>query len=69
MELGNPPRRASGLMWTDAAIMQEAGIPTVIFGPKGEGKHALTEYVEIDSVVTCARILARTALDFCNWSP
>ncbi len=65
-ELGAPPERATGLIWTDAALMQEAGIPTVILGPKGEGKHALVEYVEIDSVVDCARILARTAIEFCN---
>ncbi len=66
VELGALPRRATGTIWTDAALMQDAGIPTVVFGPKGEGKHALVEYVEVDSVVTCARILARTAIDFCN---
>lgn len=65
-ELGAPTERATGLIWTDAALMQEAGIPTVILGPKGEGKHALVEYVEIDSVVVCARILTRTAIEFCN---
>jgi acetylornithine deacetylase len=68
-ELGAPPARATGLMWTDAALMQEAGIPTVILGPKGEGKHALVEYVEIDSVVACARILVHTAIAFCNQAP
>lgn len=65
-ELGAPPERATGLIWTDAALMQEAGIPTVIVGPKGEGKHALVEFVETDSVVACARILARAAIEFCN---
>jgi acetylornithine deacetylase len=68
VESGSPPRRASGLMWTDAAIMEEAGIPTVVFGPQGEGKHAMTEWVDIDSVVACARILAGTAIEFCNQS-
>jgi acetylornithine deacetylase len=65
-ELGGTPTHATGLMWTDAALMQQAGIPTVIFGPAGEGKHALLEYVDVDSVVSCAQILVRTALDFCN---
>jgi acetylornithine deacetylase len=65
-ELDFPPARATGLIWTDAALMQEAGIPTVIFGPRGEGKHALVEWVDTDSVVACARILVRTALEFCN---
>jgi acetylornithine deacetylase len=65
-ELGSTPARATGLMWTDAALMQQAGIPTVIFGPAGEGKHALLEYVGTASVVSCAQILVRTALEFCN---
>ena len=67
-ELGRSPARATGLMWTVAALMQQAGIPCVIFGPKGEGKHALVEWVDTDSVVACARILVRTALEFCNRS-
>jgi acetylornithine deacetylase len=65
-ELHRAPARATGLIWTDAALMQRAGIPTVIFGPRGEGKHALVEWVDTDSVVACARILVRTALGFCN---
>ncbi|MCP4519708.1 MAG: M20/M25/M40 family metallo-hydrolase, partial [Delftia sp.] len=47
--------------WTDAAIMAGAGIPTLIFGPVGDGAHALVEYVDIDSVLACARIVAQTA--------
>ncbi len=52
--------------WTDAAIMKGAGIPTLIFGPAGDGEHALVEYVEIDSVLACARILVQTASAFCG---
>jgi acetylornithine deacetylase len=65
-ELGQTPARATGLMWTDAALMQKAGIPSVILGPRGEGKHGLVEWVDVESVISCARILVRTALDFCN---
>lgn len=65
-ELGASPRRATGTIWTDAALTEEAGIASVVFGPKGEGKHARVEYVELDSVVTCARILVQTAIEFCN---
>ncbi len=65
-ELGQTPARATGLMWTDAALMQQAGIPSVILGPRGEGKHGLVEWVDVESVISCARILAGTALDFCN---
>jgi len=67
-QLGHAPGRSAGLMWTDAALTQQAGIPTVIIGPKGDGKHAVVEYVELDSVVTCARILLDTALRFCPQS-
>jgi acetylornithine deacetylase len=67
-ELGVPPGRAAGLMWTDAALTQQAGIPSIIFGPSGEGKHATVEYVELDSVVTCARVLLATVLRFCQLS-
>ena len=30
--------------WMDSAILAEAGIPSVIIGPAGEGFHAATEY-------------------------
>ncbi len=43
--------------WTDAALFAQAGIDTVVFGPSGGGAHAPTEWVEIDSLVTLARVL------------
>ena len=52
--------------WMDAALFAAAGIPTVIFGPAGGGAHAAVEYVEIASVVTCARIIASAAANFCR---
>lgn len=54
--------------WTDAALLSEKGIPTVIFGPSGGGLHAAIEYVEMDSVYQTAEILAHTILDFCTES-
>jgi acetylornithine deacetylase len=64
--LGQTPARATGLMWTDAALMQQAGIPSVVVGPKGEGKHGLVEWVDVSSVVSLAQILVDTALQFCG---
>jgi acetylornithine deacetylase len=52
--------------WLDSALLASAGIPTVIFGPIGEGLHAATEYVEFDSVVDAAEALAHTVRDFCR---
>jgi acetylornithine deacetylase len=44
--------------WTDAAILGEAGTPTVIFGPRGAGLHSVEEYVELDDVVGCRDVFA-----------
>jgi acetylornithine deacetylase len=54
--------------WCDAAILAQHGIPTVVFGPAGEGMHAATEYVDLSSVVACAQILAETIAAFCDGS-
>jgi acetylornithine deacetylase len=43
--------------WTDAAIMADAGIPSVLFGPGGAGLHSIEEYVFIDDVRTCRDVL------------
>jgi acetylornithine deacetylase len=51
--------------WTDAAILGEAGIPCVLFGPAGAGLHGAEEYVEIDSVFGCARVLERLIRELC----
>lgn len=52
--------------WTDAALLQEAGIPTVLFGPVGAGLHSAVEYVEVDSLVDMGNILVETICDFCR---
>lgn len=51
----------SGLYaWLDSAILGRAGIPTVIYGPGGDGMHAAVEYVQLDDVYRCAAVLAET---------
>ena len=54
--------------WMDSAILAEAGIPSVIIGPAGEGFHAATEYVDFESVITLTKILINTIIDFCGVS-
>lgn len=51
--------------WTDAAILGEAGMPTVLFGPAGAGLHGAEEYVEVESVFACARVLERLIRELC----
>jgi len=47
--------------WADAAFIAAAGIPTVMFGPGGEGAHAAEEWVSIDDTVAVARTLVGAA--------
>jgi len=64
-ETGSPYQLIGENAWMDAALLQEAGIPTVVFGPRGGGFHADVEWVEVDQVVSAARILAETIVRFC----
>ena len=36
--------------WTDAAFIAAAGIPTVLYGPGGEGAHADEEWVSLSDM-------------------
>ena len=44
--------------WTDAAVLGEAGIPSVLFGPGGAGLHSTEEYVHVADVLACRDVLA-----------
>jgi acetylornithine deacetylase len=52
--------------WEDSALLGKAGIETVIFGPKGAGAHSYEEWVDMQSVIDTATILAETAIRFCE---
>jgi acetylornithine deacetylase len=59
------PRVPVGLSyWADSAFLAAAGIPTVLFGPSGDGAHADTEWVDLDSVHACAEALTTLARTF-----
>ena len=47
--------------WTDAAFISAAGIPTILFGPGGEGAHADVEWVSVRDSVDCAAVLTELA--------
>jgi acetylornithine deacetylase len=63
---GQTPEIAGVGYWMDAALFAAAGIPTVNYGPSGAGAHEAVEWVDLESVVSCARVLAKTAWDFCR---
>jgi acetylornithine deacetylase len=51
--------------WTEAALLSAAGIPTVVFGPGGDGAHAVEEWVDLGDVERCAELYLAAAADFC----
>jgi acetylornithine deacetylase len=52
--------------WTDAALFAEAGIPAVLFGPRGDGAHAAVEWVDLESLERCRDLYVGVAADFCR---
>jgi acetylornithine deacetylase len=58
-------RQGGMTYWTDAAILGQAAIPSVIFGPGGDGYHGLEEYVRTDEVLICRDTLVKLANSFC----
>jgi acetylornithine deacetylase len=52
--------------WTDAAVLGEAGIPSVLFGPTGAGLHGIDEWVDLKSVRQCRDALAGLIRDWCR---
>jgi acetylornithine deacetylase/succinyl-diaminopimelate desuccinylase-like protein len=63
---GATPEEGGVGYWMDAALFHAAGITTVNYGPGGAGTHEAVEWVDLDSVVSCAQVLAETARRFCN---
>ena len=51
--------------WADSALLSSAGIPTVVFGPAGEGAHAVEEWVDLVSVERCVEIYTAVAHELC----
>ena len=64
--LGRRAAHIGDTPWMDAALLQAAGVETVVFGATGAGAHADVEWVELASVESLAGILAEAALDYCR---
>jgi len=63
--LPEPATIAGASYWADSAFIAAAGIPTVLFGPGGEGAHAIEEWVSLSDTEAVARTLVRLATRFC----
>jgi acetylornithine deacetylase len=51
--------------WADSALLHAAGIPTVLFGPCGEGAHAAMEWVDVASLERCLDTYLAVAAELC----
>ena len=63
--LPEPPEIAGASYWADAAFIAAAGIPTVLFGPGGDGAHAIEEWVSLSDTEAVARTLIALAARYC----
>lgn len=64
--LGAVEPHVGASFWTDAAILDAAGIDTVLLGPIGAGLHSDEEWVDVGSLVDLAYVLAETAVGWCG---
>jgi acetylornithine deacetylase len=65
------PVRIEGMSaWTDCALLNEAGIPAICFGPGDIAvAHANEEYVEVEQIPRAAAVLERLARNWCGAGP
>jgi acetylornithine deacetylase len=66
--MGTKPDVVGASFWAESALLAAAGIPTVLFGPIGEGAHAEVEWVDVASLERCAEIYIRVAEELNNTS-
>jgi acetylornithine deacetylase len=64
--VGGSPRMTGASFWTDAAVLGHAGIPSVLFGPGGEGLHSTVEFVSVADVLLVRDALVEVAKRFCG---
>jgi len=66
LERENVPVKIEGLSaWTDAALLNEAGIPAICFGPGDIAlAHAAEEYVPVEEIGVATRVLSRVVREW-----
>jgi len=64
--LGRPARLRGEPFWTDARLVQEAGIPCVVIGADGGGAHADLEWADAASVVALTDVIEGTIRQVCR---
>ncbi|PNP56980.1 hypothetical protein THARTR1_02822 [Trichoderma harzianum] len=64
--LGEEPVMSGAPYWTDCALLADAGIPSLLWGPTGEGLHGKVEYADVESIKQVAETLTAIAVEFCS---
>jgi acetylornithine deacetylase len=64
--MGREPEVIGVAYWMDMALSNAIGIPTVAFGPSGEGAHADVEWVDLSSLKTCVEVYLRAIELLCG---
>ncbi len=62
--LGREPKITGMNGWTDAALLQAAGIPTLLLGSTGGNYHTANEWASISELIRLCDILERIARDY-----
>jgi acetylornithine deacetylase/succinyl-diaminopimelate desuccinylase-like protein len=62
-EAGHPPEWGYSGFGDMNLFSEEAGIPTVMIGPRGDNFHQADEWVDVPSIAATSRLLVRMALD------
>ena len=52
--------------WADSGLFAAVGIPTVLYGPAGEGAHAAVEWVDLSSAERVLDVVVEVAETFCR---
>lgn len=66
-EVTGQPAQVGGVsFWADSALFAAKGLPAVLLGPKGEGAHAVVEWIDLDSLQQCADVYTAVAREFCR---
>jgi acetylornithine deacetylase len=64
--LNRPAELAGVSYWADASLIANAGVPTVLHGPSGDGAHAISEWASASSTIDCTHTLIQVASNFCG---
>jgi len=60
IQAASPGSQLAGLsFWADSALMGQAGIPSVLYGPIGHGAHAVDEWVSLNSLARVGSVLSQ----------